>query len=374
MADPAGATHYLSIASNPAVIPANMPDDGSSVFAGDLVIDEAAATNWEGGAATFINGLAADLSDLRVTSDDTLVEIAWGVKQFSQVGGSRKLIVGLGLPALDGAAATTYRLYRGCTGGPFEDKAGVCPVADGYLQYLALEEAAGNFDDWTTNGYDGVRNGPTVAAGLIGQGQQLDANNEHVLLTSAYGLKTAATWTLWIKPAVLNGNDYGTRGYRQGHMCRENGIRWLENNAFRDAAWPTTLNTWTYIGYRYDGTNYTAWRRNAVDGYDSVLHAKGTNCYAPSSIGENSADTLVGIADEHVFESVCRTENWVMTRYACQGDNGGFWTVGAEEQLREVVPPLHLGEIARQGIYLHGLERNTIGLRALQRSGIHGKC
>ena len=84
---------YLPVTTNPAYVTATMPDDGSSVFPTALVVDEARGINWEGGAASFIDGLASDYSDLQVTQADGETPVAFGVAQFSQVAGSRLLVL-----------------------------------------------------------------------------------------------------------------------------------------------------------------------------------------------------------------------------------------------------------------------------------------
>ncbi len=78
-------TGAVTISSNPALIPATQPDDGSSVFPVVLVLDEAGSVNWEGGAAAFIDALEADYSDLQVTQADGETTVPFGVAQFSQV-------------------------------------------------------------------------------------------------------------------------------------------------------------------------------------------------------------------------------------------------------------------------------------------------
>ena len=63
-------TGAVTISSNHTLIPATMPDDGSTVFPVVLVLDEAAGVNWEGGAPAFVDALEADYSDLQVTQAD----------------------------------------------------------------------------------------------------------------------------------------------------------------------------------------------------------------------------------------------------------------------------------------------------------------
>ena len=109
-------THYVTIASNPDAVAAPMPDGGVSSFAADLVIDEVAGVNWEGGAASFVSGLQAGAVDLQVTLADGETAVPFAIKQFSQTVGARKLIIGMGLPALASASPTQYQLWRGGVG------------------------------------------------------------------------------------------------------------------------------------------------------------------------------------------------------------------------------------------------------------------
>lgn len=97
---------YLPVTTNPAYVTATMPDDGSSVFPTALVVDEARGINWEGGAASFIDGLASDYSDMQVTLADGETPVPFGVEEFSQTSGSRQLVVHMGIPSLSASTIT----------------------------------------------------------------------------------------------------------------------------------------------------------------------------------------------------------------------------------------------------------------------------
>jgi len=397
LAEPSGATHRLTIHSNPEKVPADMPDDGSSVFAADLVIDEALGTNWEGGAQSFINGLAADLSDLRVFTADDSTEVAWGLKQFSQTSGSRKLVLGLGLPALSASAPTTYRLYRGCTGGPFENREGVVPISDGCIGYWPLEESAPGtgtpqvYKDWCAlhdHGNDYIDK--VDQTGQVGCGVERNRDDGDYIYGSRwpldYGAMSAAlsafTWARvdqrvddhngwqWL---FGNWREGGHGGWDMWVSGRDDpygvGVH-LATTAgdFTTDAYYADLGDglWHQFGFVYDGTEVLIY----VDGVPLGRSLSPTGDVTPSTSYHMSpaghgrwknVAGLYGHQDETHQWKVAWSADRISTMFNCQSDNDGFWTVGNLEELHATIPPLHLtGDGTQNRIICTGQTRTGI--------------
>jgi hypothetical protein len=307
-----------------------MPDAGNT-FAADLVIDEALSINFEGGAASFIDGLAADLSDLRVFNADGSVELAWGKKQFSQVSGNRKLVLGLGVPstaALSASADTTYWLYRGCTGGPFESKAGVVPTADGWVRYWPLEEASGTAYDWTTNaGHLTPSGGATQgSAGAVGKAVEFDGVNGKL---SCAGQSTGSTFSIgmWIKPQA--GDGYATlltMGDSRG-IYFLSAVRKVDFVGYSETTSSAlTYGVWAHVVVVMTPSGVSIYKNGVLDASSSDSRA-----FTADSLGDNvGGETYKGMMDEVLWSNVARSAKWWLAYYNMTSDNAMFWTVGDE--------------------------------------------
>ncbi len=376
------AVGSITVSSNPALIPATMPDDGSSVFPVVLVIDEAAGVNWEGGAAAFIDALEADYSDLQVTQADGETPVAFGVAQFSQVAGSRKLIIHLGAPTLNSAVATDYMLHAGVEGGPFENRASVYPAADGWRGAWPLEEAAVGtgtadvYQDWTANanhGDDYVA--ATGKEGKVGLGQQFTGvsggGTDRIIVPYHTSLNTpnALTVMAWIKPVAVNivrniaGRDLvGARVFVFSQDS--SGLRAF---VFNDAGGVTDVvsapgylsaNTWAHVAltYQYVADN-TSIAKFYVDG--QLIYTKDT-CRGPLASKTNAlwigAKEYVGYEgyfdgniDEVGFCARTLSANWMLTVSNSQGSNASFWTVGEFVSAAARYPAARRAQIYRLG-------------------------
>lgn len=398
MAAPTGATHYMPITSNPAKVPANMPDGGVSVFAGDLVIDEAASVNWEGGAESFIDGLAADYSDLKVTKSDGETNVPFGVKQFSQVGGSRKLILGQGLPELSASAGTIYNLYRGCTGGPFEDKAGVVPTADGYVGYWPLEEDADGtgtadlYEDWSPNANHGDDYVSAAGkTGQVGDGQELlpgpgaRVSGDHIRIAADPSLDAIVAVGMWFK----SHDDRPWYGLMDKYVAGDD--RWIVLANLGDkfpqcirvsdgAAIETDVDyrndqTWHHVMVVWTGAFTLMYIDGVVQLDTAVVNLFSDGAGGFMDIGGYwfvaAATSMEGFMDEAQLFSVPPSADRVLTIFNCESDNDAFWTVGAEQEISPVVPPLHLADLQRQSVHLVDLRRQGLRLDELGRKTIH---
>lgn len=338
MATPSGATNYITITSAPAQVAATMPDAGST-FAVDLVIDEAAEVNWEGGAATFIDGLAADYSDLRVTDSTGEIEVAFGVKGFSQTTGSRRLVLGIGIPStapLSSTVGVEYRLWRGCTGGQAEDREGVAPAADGYAGYWPMCDASGGVLDWSDNDNDLAASGGVTygATGPVAGAVDLDGTG----MLSRTGMTggPTANWTLL---AWVSLDDWGSRTVfssdSNNPMCR---VRDAAVTANAPGYWESGLtilpnSTWHLLAWTHTGT-------------DEIMRVDAASVAHGSSLGSGAAYGTVAFGewppaagqkwDGRLAEgqlSIARSADWVTTVHNCQSANGTFWTVGEEQSV-----------------------------------------
>ena len=366
MAAPTGATACLPVTMPSGFLPASMPDVGNT-FAADLVIDQAATVNYEGGAEPFIDDLAANCTDLRVYSDDDAIEIPFGIKQFSQTPGSRKLILGLGIPStypLLAAAPTPLRLYQGCNGGTFENKAGVVPVADGFAGYWALEEqnpgtAGGGavYRDWVNDaltGLDYVSN--TGKAGQIGNGQQFDGTDDYIDCGDVDVLTNAISLSAWVYLLATGGLDraivakvvtFATQDpyqiYGLSVLGQDGGDReiWFGVSAGTAgsrkvlvSAQKLALNQWVRVAGVYDGTVM----RIYVNGVADVNTTAAT-----LTIGDNAISTYIGQRhaawgvykarwngnlDEVAIQVAPHSADWWAADYAITSNPATAWTVG----------------------------------------------
>ena len=367
MADPAGATNYIPITADHTKLAASMPDAGNTFGPAPIIIDQAAAVNYEGGAATFIDGLLANCTDLKVTDPTGAINVPFGINQFSQVAGSRKLILGLGIPStapLLSSADTIYRLYRGCTGGTFENRAGVVPTADGFLQYLALEESSGTFQDWTTADNDGTAQGAVTygATGQVGNAVSLPGGVVYIStpVTTALTNFTAMAWFKFTgaTPAYHRILDKhyaegfwigGPAANTWGGGVREPGPPYGRFVTLADGA----LH---HIASVRDGTTHT------IYGDGGAVTASGTvTADAMSTVAMRIGDQVqgnagfVGILDEVQIASVARSANWITSYYNMTSANGTFWTVGAEVALGGGLPIIGGRAFGRSGPSLAGM-------------------
>ena len=364
---PAGATDYIAIVSNPDVIPASMPDGAASVFSGHLVIIES-GTNWDASHADFIDGLdvvAGIPQDLLVTRADGCTVVPHSVQEVVQ-GSSRKLVVALGLPELDDTDAVTYLLWRGCTGGPFDDPTGVYPTADGLEGAWPLEAAAGNLDDSTANSNDGTRTGTEQIAGQVGQGQSfVAAELDHIDVaddaTIRFADGEAITIAFWTYLGDTTRRTFLQRGRSSTSTEPYNysvsvarvsagKVEFAFSGGGVHQIWSTTdavLGTGTYhhvvVTYTFGtGSSIAVYIDGSTVGGSWV---SGSGDVAPTGntddlvIGANKTSTgalanhLNGRLDELLIARAAWSDDAIKTTYNCQNDNATFWSVSAEQAL-----------------------------------------
>lgn len=362
-------THYIQIETNPLAVAAPMPDGGVTSFAADLVIDEAAGVNWEGGAASFIDGLQAGATDLQVTRGDGVTTVPFAIKQFSQSAGARKLIIGMALPALSTAAPTQYQLWRGVPGGPYENRLGVAPQNQ-YVGYWPFESATGTpqvTPDWTGR-YNAtlVNNGTIKSGGIVGNEANLDVQNNNYTVLQPYSAEAHA-WmdgdfsiSYWMHCRILTGTNGGRIS---NYTIADRGCT-VTAGVVGDLNQPPTA---VACIMRYQGhaatlasvTTATAATRFCAT---MVCHRSAGMLYnyingvlANSASGLPQTGTAItgdefdiyrhlerrharGVVDEVQIHSHPRSADWVQTYYNMTHSNDTFWLVGPERVPTERVP------------------------------------
>ena len=357
MAAPAGWTARIPITTNPASIEATMPDGGVGVFATNFEFLEG-GDNDEGDIRAFVDAMLADYSDLVVTQSDGETTVPYDVRQFSQVGGSRELSIGLGAPSLSSAVGTDFYLHRGCTGGPFRDPAGVVPTADGILGTWPLEDAGetGTASDWTGVN-DGTYHGTVQIAGAVGMGQDIEnddgqRHDNYVALPfdteiDNLGAFSASIWTyrtsginyqraVWLRD--VGANKHFQLFYHQDLdeiFCTldvDTGRAVVEvSEAFAPAG------EWVLLSVTWDGSTL----RLYIDATERAADATKSGALdIPDVSGQAALGNVPGAAwasgwrgylDEAQLFSRCLSADWIRTAYENQKNNDTFWTVGAEE-------------------------------------------
>jgi len=350
MAQPAGATARIPITTNPASIPATMPDGIASVFPTDFEFQEG-GDNDEGDIRDFVDGLAADYSDLRVTQADGETIVPFGMRQFSQTPGSRELNLGLGVSSLSSAVGTKFYLYRGCTGGQAEDRAGVVPTASGFQGMWPLEAqnsgaatGASIYADWTSNGFTGDDYvSDTGKIGQVGQGQQFDGANDYIDVGAQGALQPAQYfYSFWWYPQAFGAYE---AIMVNGWIFNNTGIRVLRTNTnsinlYQGIGGSHVLKTgtgvyaasaWHHIVGQYDGSRLHLFVDGVEDGLGFLCNAPAWTAANPLWLGKSTIRQFTGRLDEFYFGNVVRSADWIKTVYENQKNNDTFWTVGAEE-------------------------------------------
>lgn len=361
MANPPGATHYIPVTSNPALVPSAQAN-----FTADLIIDEALAINDEGSALAFVRALAADYSDLQVTNNAGDVNWSFNVDEFDQTPGTTKLVMAIRIPSLSGAVGVVAKPWRGCTGGPFSSGPNTYRVADGWAARYSLKEAAAGtgtadvYKDSTANVNDGDDWVSAVGkTGQVGLGQQFDGDDyitvpRHASLEPTAAL-TVSAWVNFddITPAanenIVGKHIGGAGGGYQLYLNSSTEMWWL----LRDGGvsfwlmrpYPGAAGTYMYVAATYDdaanelrlqfnGTSHSAVTARALP---HTIRDLTIGAYIPGTAELN------GYLDELHVCSVARAVDWLTTEYNCGDDNDAFWTVGAEQPV--AVPPHTFGDL-----------------------------
>ena len=392
---------YLPVTTNPAYVTATMPDDGSSVFPTALVVDEARGINWEGGAASFIDGLASDYSDMQVTLADGETPVPFGVEEFSQLYGSRKIVAHMGIPSLSASTITELLLWRGIPGGPHEDRNGVYANSDGYCGVWPLNEqnigAPGGtgtdvYADWTGNtspGKDYVSN--MGKDGVIGKGQQFSGKTsggtDRIVVPYSSNLDTpnAITISLWVYPLsdgdgasvieCITGRDSINK---KGWMIFQGGrsydeLRVMMYYAPEIGSWMDfritdvfSMNIWTHVAITYKyvgmGTSIVATYVNGQQVFyrndrNGPLTSYNNDLWIGAREYTGSENYFDGAIDDLQLHRVARSENWIKTNYNISINNSVFWTIGEEVIFTTRFPAAHRSKNFKMGpklVYVGG--------------------
>ncbi|NLJ35758.1 MAG: LamG domain-containing protein [candidate division WS1 bacterium] len=326
---------YLPVTTNPAYVTATMPDDGSSVFPTALVVDEARGINWEGGAASFIDGLASDYSDMQVTLADGETPVPFGVEEFSQTSGSRQLVVHLGIPSLSASVGTELLLWRGVGGGPYESRSGVYSPDDGHLWYWPMNEASGDLADWTGNEYTGTRNGHVAATGVIGVGQEFNGSGDCIEVAKRNDDNVAVTCGMWVYSTRWP--DYECLGRRHGTgrtalYLRQHsfGIYYWTGNTFRGLI-SVGINQWHYCAVVGNDSYLRTYVWDTANGLRQNDTGVPALWCAPDMVGSDHWNqAFKGTLDGYSLQTVARSAAWLQTTAQLEYYNDAFWSFGEE--------------------------------------------
>lgn len=364
-------TGAVTISSNPALIPATMPDDGSTVFPVVLVLDEAAGVNWEGGAASFIDRLSAGATDLQVTQADGETTVPFDVAQLVQTPGSRKLVVHMGVPTLDAAAATEYMLHSGVAGGPFAAPHDVWPAADAWVGRYGMEATTGAIVDSTAAGNDAAREGtPSAVTGQVGQAQELARTADYFdpAVISPFDDASALTFGVWTYP--FSSADYQHfytmyhSLYRRIHLYLtpaniiriELGLRSPAHVQSSGDGTAVTDNAWSHVVIQWDGHYLRRYLNGVATGsvdFTGVATTIDARDIAPVVGGVRTPRVCEGRFDGRLDEITMLTRalsaDWIATTYNAEADNDTFWTVGAFVSAAARYPAARRSRIYRLG-------------------------
>lgn len=354
MAASVTGTAYVELTANSAKVPVDMPDAGNG-FMGVLVIDEAAGTNYEGGAEAIIDALAVDLLDFRVSANDDSVTYPWGLMQFSQVPGSRKLIIGFRVPSGDpllAASDATYRLWYGGTGGTSQDKAATTPTADGWTSYWPIEDVT-DIEDWSDNANDCTNQGAADGPGQVGNGGVMVSGESdwiEIPASTDYDYTTNFAFACWLKydtslawPIIWRRRynsefpidiKFGNNTHKVEFAILAGAV-----HTILGLAHPENDGQWQHVVCTYDASLGSANMKIILNG---VQEAQGDETDAITvadrigGLGSNPYPT--GTMDDVQLHDPARSVNWWLTYFNMTSDPDGFWTVGPLEGGGIIVP------------------------------------
>jgi len=382
MPAPAGWTAYLPVTMPSGIVPANMPDAGNTFGPCPFIFNEN-HPDWTAGKGAFLNSLAADASDLRVFDPSDTYELPWGLQRLTQ-GDHPELIVGLGIPStypLLSASTTPLRLYRGCTGGTFEDKAGVVPVADGNIGYYGMSDGTGGqLTDWTSNALHGtIANASWVASSLGGWALNFDASNEVVRMGNPAAFRVQAwTYSVMVRCTNLTSVKFLFGTYDQndaspyqgsnilvGYQTTYDILRGFFNttppqlyNQVPGTGYPLTVNQWALATFTRDAAGNVKLYLNGTEVASGSY--PGTVVYdnAYTSIGRIYTATglgMIGDIGSVLVSGAVLSNNAVSARANCLLNNAAAWTVGDEVAVGGGGPHIIVPAWGRRGPSLAGM-------------------
>lgn len=200
-----------------------------------------------------------------------------------------------------------------------------------------------NFNDSTSNGYNGTNNGTTDTGGMIGNARDFNiAASDHIMISGLLGQPSKITISAWVNftnkdtsgSDVLSLGDSvklavadGPTGNVIGQYYR--GVGWIEVNSLTDILGVG----WKYLAYVldpavspqriyiYDGSA----RTNGTIG--SITYTLGTNTYIGKDGNGDTTYDFGGKIDEVRVSGSTRTEDWIVLNYESQKSGSTLVTI-----------------------------------------------
>ena len=343
--------YYRVLTIDNTKVAATMPDGGESGYPVDIIIDPPNSINDDTSdlATTFFDNYT-DTGDLCFTANPPGANtLPHGIKRVVTTNGSEYLAAAVYIPSIAGAVDTTVRMYYASALGDQQNKAGVYPVADNWVDYWPLEEDAagtgnvGLYNDWcgTSDGDDYVSGG--TIAGQVGNCPNFDGSDYIQAPDNAAFDIARLTMMCWAKPTTA-----ATSQFVVGRTSVDAPLMyyfWLLNSKIRtrltttgapiliSSTTPWSNGVWQHAASTYAGDSIRQYYNGAPDGVSVALTGNLAASARPVDIGRYAAGNslyFTGGIDELSISGVARSANWILTTYNCQSDNDAFWSVGAE--------------------------------------------
>ena len=280
-------------------------------------------------------------NDILFTSSDGITKLAHEIESYTSVSGT--LIAWVRIPSLSSAANTVIYMYYGNPAAPSQqDITGTWDV-----NFRGVYHLNNNFNDATSNGYNGINTGTSNVAGQIANGRGYVADNR-ITVTGLMGNPGNITLSAWVNLSSLSsaaseiislGDHIALR------LDNNNSPLDIVNFYYTGATWNNTLGIygvsgWHYIAATFDdeGNN----QRNYVDGVLVTPASGGT--YVPSisyaGLGTNTVIgnhgngganfTFLGTLDEVRVAGTPRSAGWLLTEFNNQNSPSTFYSVASQ--------------------------------------------
>ena len=246
-----------------------------------------------------------------------------------------------------------YMYYNNPSSGNQEDVEGTWN--EQYMMVHHMNDTTpSNIEDSTIHVNDGSKEAsdePIETTALIGQGQQFDGTNDHILISDDSSLDpTQITVEAWVYidsypgdyPRIFAKDDAAGQQYQLiAHSNNrifwriDDGSDWYGGDFDSGAL---SLGSWIYVVGTYDGSTLRAYA-NGVEQTTSYTHTGSIdNGPGQLSIGSKPDDPLNsnylfdGMIDEIRISSISRNSSWISATYSMVNDPESFLIMGDEEE------------------------------------------
>ncbi len=305
--------------------------------------------------ATLDSGAQPDGDDILFT-DYTGIRLAHEIERYDDATGN--LIAWVRIPSLSSTENTIVYLYYGNPAAANQEN----PAAvwdTGYVMVQHLEETAGNHNDSTSNGNNGVPSVTTQgsAPGQINGSDEFDGVDDFVDCGNAASLDITGSMT--VEAWVLSNGGAGANRILAKDRTGTPGkfILWRDSSGnlafnlgddsltwYRATGAPITDGEWMHAVGVYDAaTQIVSLYKNGA----RVAEVNGPS--APQSNGataltigasEDNAQNWIGIIDEVRISNVARSAEWISASYDNVNSPGSFYVIGSEEMEGVNTPPM----------------------------------